>query len=218
MGGYWYCHCLVPGLQWCQANTQKGPRCLDHGSASPPHQGPAPTQPSPPRPWPLLAPLCPLPLVQLGGRGQVGTGPRSTGRASGGRGRVGAGPQDAVGEKPQSGSRGPQKFNEALLLPSLGSQLVIPHHISLILCMSYKLLGRILLAKITPLVEAMLPNEQSGFQPAHSCTDQVFALTTHTEAEFLQKNNTGAAFFDLSAACEEWPSPESQQNYSHAMK
>nr|CAB3266991.1 reverse transcriptase [Phallusia mammillata] len=69
-----------------------------------------------------------------------------------------------------------------------------------LLCCTYKVLERIILARITPLVEPFLPSEQSGFRK-HRCTsEQVLALTSHIETGYELKNTTGAIFVDLSAA------------------
>ncbi|KAJ8350088.1 hypothetical protein SKAU_G00252180 [Synaphobranchus kaupii] len=54
-----------------------------------------------------------------------------------------------------------------------------------LLCTSYKLFERLLLARISPLVEPVLPREQAGFRPGRSCTDQVIALTTNIASNVL---------------------------------
>jgi hypothetical protein len=41
---------------------------------------------------------------------------------------------------------------------------------------------------------------QAGFCKNHSCTEQVLALTTHIEAGFQRKPETGVVFIDLTAA------------------
>ncbi|KAI8434197.1 hypothetical protein MSG28_012309 [Choristoneura fumiferana] len=71
--------------------------------------------------------------------------------------------------------------------------------ISLLSCI-YKLLERLILARITPYVEAVIPLEQAGFRGGRSCTDQVLALTTHIEAGFQRQLKSTAVFVDLTAA------------------
>jgi hypothetical protein len=63
----------------------------------------------------------------------------------------------------------------------------------------YKLLERLILQRIQPLIEAASPIHQAGFR---SCTEQVIALTTHIEVSFQRQLNTGVVFVDLSAAYE----------------
>lgn len=69
-----------------------------------------------------------------------------------------------------------------------------------LLCTTYKLFERELLARMTPAVELHLPIEQAGFRPNRSCCDQVLALTSHIEAGFQQKLKSVAVFIDLSSA------------------
>lgn len=59
---------------------------------------------------------------------------------------------------------------------------------------------RVLLAHLTPIFEAILPNEQASFRPGQSCCDQVLTITSYIEAGFQWNLKTGTALIDLSAA------------------
>lgn len=54
--------------------------------------------------------------------------------------------------------------------------------------------GQNIIGKDYALVEAMLLNKQTGFSPGHGSTDQVLALTIHTEVGLQQKLKTGSVF------------------------
>jgi len=69
-----------------------------------------------------------------------------------------------------------------------------------LLCTIYKLLERIVLIRLQPVVEEKLIPQQAGFQPGKSCCSQVLNLTQHIEDGFQQGKITGAALIDLSAA------------------
>lgn len=69
-----------------------------------------------------------------------------------------------------------------------------------LLCTPYKLLERVLLMRLQPVLEPHLPDEQAGFRKNRNCTDQVLALTTHIEAGFQYKLKSGGVFIDLSSA------------------
>src|SRR5206468_4908971 len=69
-----------------------------------------------------------------------------------------------------------------------------------LLSVSYKLLERLVLQRITPTVEALLSPDQVGFRHGRSTCDQVAALTTYIENGFQKKLKTGAVFLDLTAA------------------
>ena len=72
-------------------------------------------------------------------------------------------------------------------------------HISL-LCHPYKLYERMILNRVTPLLEHLLIIEQTGFRPVKSCTSQLLNLTQHIEDGYQRGMITGAAFVDLPAA------------------
>ena len=69
-----------------------------------------------------------------------------------------------------------------------------------LLCTSYKLLERVILARIKPLIETKLPKEQAGFRKGRSTLDQVAQLTDTIEDSFDRGQATGAVFLDLTAA------------------
>jgi hypothetical protein len=71
-----------------------------------------------------------------------------------------------------------------------------------LLSVVYKILERLILQRIQPLIEAAVPVSQAGFQKNRSCTEQVMALTSHIEAGFERKLKTGTIFIDLTAALE----------------
>ncbi|UYV67227.1 hypothetical protein LAZ67_4004434 [Cordylochernes scorpioides] len=69
-----------------------------------------------------------------------------------------------------------------------------------LLCIPYKILERIILNRISPIIEEHLPIEQAGFRPGRNCAEQTLALTTTIEDGFQKKLKTGAVFVDLTAA------------------
>jgi hypothetical protein len=71
--------------------------------------------------------------------------------------------------------------------------------ISLLSCI-FKLLERIILSRIAPIVEPHIPADQAGFRPKRGTAEQTLALTCHIESGFESKMKTGAIFIDLSAA------------------
>lgn len=69
-----------------------------------------------------------------------------------------------------------------------------------LLCHTYKLFERLLLSRLTSLIDPILIPEQAGFRPVKSCSNQTLKLTQHIEDGFELKKITGAVFVDLSAA------------------
>jgi hypothetical protein len=69
-----------------------------------------------------------------------------------------------------------------------------------LLCMPFKLMERIILARINELVELSLPHSQAGFRKGRSTTDQIARLVHDIEAAFQKKEKFGAVFVDLTAA------------------
>ena len=69
-----------------------------------------------------------------------------------------------------------------------------------LLCSCYKLLERLLLTRLAPIVESVIPQEQAGFRKKRNTCDQVLALTSYIESGFQKKLKTGAVLIDLSAA------------------
>ncbi|KAL4101204.1 hypothetical protein QTP88_021224 [Uroleucon formosanum] len=50
-----------------------------------------------------------------------------------------------------------------------------------------KLMERIILKKISPVIEPHIPIHQTGFRPNRSCCDQVLALTSHIEKGYVHR-------------------------------
>ena len=69
-----------------------------------------------------------------------------------------------------------------------------------LLCVPYKILGRLIYARIEPIVDPLLPGEQAGFRHGKSTVDQVVLLTQNIEDSFEAKKKAGAVFVDLTAA------------------
>jgi hypothetical protein len=66
-----------------------------------------------------------------------------------------------------------------------------------LLSVVYKILVRLILQRIQPLIDAAIPVSQAGFGKNRNCTEQVMALTSHIEAGFERKLKTGTIFIDL---------------------
>ena len=73
--------------------------------------------------------------------------------------------------------------------------------ISLLSCL-YKIIEYIILFRIGPIIDQMLPMEQTGFTPGRDTTDQNLTLTSFVEACCEKRLKTGIVFFNLSAACD----------------
>ncbi|KAL4104978.1 hypothetical protein QTP88_020253 [Uroleucon formosanum] len=69
-----------------------------------------------------------------------------------------------------------------------------------LLCHTYKIYERMLLNRLMPVVDKELILEQSGFRPGKSCSSQILNLTQYIENGFENKQITGVAFVELSAA------------------
>ena len=69
-----------------------------------------------------------------------------------------------------------------------------------LLCVPYKILERLIYARIEPIVDPLLPGEQAGFRHGKSTVDQVVLLTQNIEDSFEAKKKAGAVFVDLTAA------------------
>ena len=98
----------------------------------------------------------------------------------------------------------PSIFKRAKVLAVLkpgkdGSEAAHFRPISL-LSITYKLLERLILNRIQPVINEHLPVEQAAFRTNRSCVDQVLALTTLIEKGFQKNLKTFTMFVDLSAA------------------
>ena len=69
-----------------------------------------------------------------------------------------------------------------------------------LLCVPYKILERLIYARVEPLIDPLLPKEQAGFRRGKSTVDQVVLLTQNIEDSFEAKKKAGAVFIDLTAA------------------
>ena len=69
-----------------------------------------------------------------------------------------------------------------------------------LLCVPYKILERLIYARVEPLIDPLLPKEQAGFRGGKSTVDQVVLLTQNIENSFEAKKKAGAVFIDLTAA------------------
>ena len=69
-----------------------------------------------------------------------------------------------------------------------------------LLCVPYKILERLIYARVDSLIDPLLPREQADFRRGRSTVDQVTLLTQNIENVFEAKKKTGAVFIDLTAA------------------
>ena len=69
-----------------------------------------------------------------------------------------------------------------------------------LLCVPYKILERLIYARVEPLIDPLLPKEQTGFRRGKSTIDQVVLLTQNIEDSFEAKKKAGVVFVDLTAA------------------
>ena len=69
-----------------------------------------------------------------------------------------------------------------------------------LLCVPYKILERLIYARVEPLIDPLLPNEQAGFRRGKSTVDQIVLLTQNIEDSFEAKNKAGTVFINLTAA------------------
>ena len=69
-----------------------------------------------------------------------------------------------------------------------------------LLCVPYKILERLIYARVEPLIDPLLPKEQAGFRRGKSTLDQVVLLTQNIEDSFEAKKKAGAVFIDLTTA------------------
>ena len=69
----------------------------------------------------------------------------------------------------------------ALLKPGKDSAIPKNYRPISLLCHTYKLYERLILNRVSPLLEQHLIKEQAGFRPGKSCTSQLLNLTQHIE-------------------------------------
>ena len=68
-----------------------------------------------------------------------------------------------------------------------------------LLFVPYKILERLIYARVEPLIDPLLPKEQAGFRRWKSTVDQVVLLTQNIEDSFEAKKMAGAVFINLIA-------------------
>ena len=56
-----------------------------------------------------------------------------------------------------------------------------------LLCVPYKILERLIYARVEPLIDPLLPKEQAGFRRGKSTVDQAVLLTQNIEDSFEAK-------------------------------
>ena len=69
-----------------------------------------------------------------------------------------------------------------------------------LLCVPFKILERLIYARVETITDPLLPQEQGGFRHGRSAVDQVTLLPQDTEDSFSAKLKAGAVFVDLTAA------------------
>ena len=69
-----------------------------------------------------------------------------------------------------------------------------------LLCVPYKVMERLLYARLDPVIDPQLPKEQAGFRRGKSTTDQVTLLTQDIEDTFQVGEKAGVVLLDLTAA------------------
>ena len=68
-----------------------------------------------------------------------------------------------------------------------------------LLCIPFKNVERLIYARVTPIADPLLPQEQASFRHGRLTVDQVTLLTQEIEERFSEKN-AGAVCVDLTAA------------------
>ena len=68
------------------------------------------------------------------------------------------------------------------------------------LCVTFKILERLIHSRIDPVVDPQLPRQQAGFRRGRSTVDQVALLTQYIEDSFQPNEKTVVVFLDLRAA------------------
>ena len=87
----------------------------------------------------------------------------------------------------------------AILKPGKDPNLLQSYCPISLLCSSYKLMERMILSRINPIVDPLLPGEQAGFRSGKSTCDQVAKLTQDIERAFQNMQVCGAVFLDLTS-------------------
>jgi len=69
-----------------------------------------------------------------------------------------------------------------------------------LLCIPFKIVERLIFARVETITDPQLPQEQASFRHWRSAVDQVTLLTQDIEDSFSAKMKAGAVFVDLTAA------------------
>jgi len=69
-----------------------------------------------------------------------------------------------------------------------------------LLCVPFKILERLIYARVESIIDPLLPQDQAGFRHGRSVVDQFTLLTEDIEDSFSTKKKAGAVFVDLTAA------------------
>ena len=69
-----------------------------------------------------------------------------------------------------------------------------------LLFVPYKILERLIYARVQPLIDPLLPKEQAGFRRGKSTVDQVVLLTQNIKDSFEAKKKASAIFVNMKAA------------------
>ena len=69
-----------------------------------------------------------------------------------------------------------------------------------LLCVPYKILERLIYARVEPLIDPLLPKEQVEFRRGKLTVDRIVLLNQNIEDSFEAKKKAGAVFINLTAA------------------
>ena len=68
-----------------------------------------------------------------------------------------------------------------------------------LLCAQYKIPERLIHSLVEPIIDPLLPPEQTGFQRGRSTLEQVIRISQNIENCFEDKKKAGGVFIDLTA-------------------
>ena len=69
-----------------------------------------------------------------------------------------------------------------------------------LLCVPFKILERLIYARVEPTIDPLLPNKQAGFRHGRSAIDQVTLLTQDIKDSFSSKKKVGAVLINLTTS------------------
>ena len=85
----------------------------------------------------------------------------------------------------------------ALLKPGKSAEDPKAYRPISLLCVPFKILERMILSRVEPVVDPQLPREQAGFRRGRSTVDQVTLLTQDIEDSFQAREKAGVVLLDL---------------------